>query len=297
MLDLLQGPPFEDFGRWGNLEALARTYLGDEHRAMGELDLAAQQLSIAGRELRRGIGDLELRATWLELKAELAQARGQYTLALGLLDEALELLRRNEIEGRQAETLILRGLAHLRSGDDPGARKDFQHALSNIPPGKTLRMRLRALQYLALAEVRSRRFVDAQHHLAAASELRAHSTKLLEAQRLWTEGILHLETRNYGAAEEPLHRSLERFRMLGRTLDAAQVLTSLGRLYMATDRWPEFVGLERKFRPLLEVPATLKWVLALRERVVRWAKQGRISLPSNAELLAELGEDRKKWVH
>lgn len=298
-LDLLAQPNFEDLGRrWTDLRALARAYLGDEHRAAGDPTRARRQLAAAEQGLWRGTGDPELRATWLELKAELEQAGGQYTLALGLLDEALELLRPLEIEGRSTETRVLLGLVRLRSGNDRGAGDAFRQALSDMPPGKTQRLRLKTLLYLALAEVRSRRFNDARRNLAAASKLEdSYATQLLQAQRLWIEGILHLETRSYGDAEEPLRQSLQRFLMLGRVLDAAQVLAGLGRLYAVTQRTAEFEGLDREFDALLQAPATRKWVLALREQVVRWAEEAGRTLRSSSELLTGFDGDPKKWIH
>ncbi len=296
-LALLERLPLKDLGRrWEDLKALARMYLGDEHRAAGDRDLAAQQLAAAQRGL--GTGNPELEATWFEIKAELAQANGQYTLAIGLLDQALRLLHSTEIEGRKAETLVLLGLFRLRRGDDRGAKEAFQQALLEMPLGKNLRLRLRTLQHLAMAELRSRNFDAVGEHLAAARLLEAdHTTPLLQAQRLWTEGNLHLEKGRYADAEEPLRSSLERFRMLGRTLEAAQVLVSLGRLYALSGRIKEFSGLEHQFRPLLAAPATRRWVLDLRERVVRWAEEAGVSLRSSSELLDELDDDQTRWVH
>ncbi len=296
-LALVKRLPLKDLGRrWQDLEILAQMYLGDEHRANGERDLAAQQL--AAVQTKSGTGDPELEATRLEIKAELAQTNGQYTLATGLLDRALTLLSSTEIEGRKAETLVLLGLMRLRRRDDRGAKEVLQQALLEMPLGKNLPLRLRTLQHLAMAELRSRNFNAAGEHLAAARLLEAnYTTPLLQAQRLWTEGNLHLETNRLADAEEPLRSSLERFRMLGRPLDAAQVLVSLGRLYALSGRIQEFSGLEHQFRPLLAAPATRRWVLALRERVVRWAGEAGVSLQSNSELLDELDEDQTRWVH
>ncbi len=299
-LDLLERLPFaDDFGRrWIDLEALARTYLGDEHRIAGEHELAARHLATAKRQLLRGTGDPELGATWRELRAELAMADGLCPLARGLLDEALELLRRVDVEGREAETWILKGLARLRGGDDRGAGAAFRQALSAMPPGKAPRMRLLAHQHLALAEVRSRRFAGARESLDAARTLETeHTTPLLQAQRLWIEGLFHIGTKTYGKAEGPLRDSLQRFRLLGQTLDAAQVLANLGQLYALTRRTREFEGLEQEFRPLLRARATRNWVLALRERVVCWAKAAGISLPSRSQTLAELDGENKDWIH
>ncbi len=126
---------------------------------------------------------------------------------------------------------------------------------------------------LALVEVRSRRFAEAGEHLATARALEAeHSSPWLRGERLWIEGIFHFEAGRYGEAEDPLRSSLERFQRLGRVRDAAQVLSSLIRVYIASGRMHELAGLEREFQPLLQEPAVRKWVLELRERLVRWAK-------------------------
>ncbi len=68
----------------------------------------------------------------------------------------MELVRGVGVEGRKAETLVLLGTVRLRSGDDHGAADAFRQALRAIPPGKFQRLRLRALQALALVEVRRR---------------------------------------------------------------------------------------------------------------------------------------------
>ncbi len=298
-LDLLERLPVEDLGvSWIDLKARARAYLGDAHRAAGQRRLAVRQLATARQELSRGTGDPELGATWHELRARLALAGGQYTTALDLLDEAMELVRGVEVKGRDAETLVLLGLARLRGGDDHGAADAFRQALRAIPPGKNHRQRLRALQVLALVEVRSRNFVEAGEHLATARALEAeHSSPWLRGERLWIEGILHFEAGRHAEAEGPLRSSLERFQQLGRIRDAAQVLSNLARVYVAGGRVDELPALEREFWPLLQAPATRKWVLALRERIVRWAEKEGLTLPSTAETLAELDGNREPWVH
>ncbi len=291
--------PFEDeiSPAWDDLKTLARVYLGDEHRAGGDHDPAARQFAAAKPLLRKG-GDPELGATLLELRAELAQAGGQYAMALGLLDQALQLAGRVEIEGRKAETLIRQGLARLRASDDHGAGAAFRRALAAMPPGRMLRLRLETHQYLALAELRCRRLDATGKHLAAVRVLEAgHGTPLQHAQRLWIEGLAHIENELYSAAEEALRESLRHFRTLGLTLDAAQVLASLGRLYAITKKPEKLDELERDFQPLLEAPATRRWVLALREKVVRWAEESGHCLPSGSRLPTELDDDGKGWVN
>ncbi len=297
-LDLLERLPFEDLGLpWIDLKARARAYLGDAHRAAGQRRPAVRQLATARQELSRGTGDPELGATWHELRARLAQSGGQYTVALDLLDEAMELVREVEVEGRDAETLVLLGLVRLRSGDDHGAVDAFRQALRAIPPGKFQRLRLRAFQALALVEVRRRHFAEAGEHLATARALEAkHSSPWLRSERLWIEGILHFEAGRYGEAEDPLRSSMELFQRLGRIRDAALVLSNLARVYIASGRMHDLAGLERELRTLLQASASRKWVLALRERIVRWAEKEGFTLPPSSEVKAELDGDRQTWI-
>ncbi len=132
---LLKRLPFEALGRpWIDLKARARAYLGNAHRVAGRRWPAVRHLATARQELSRGTGDPELAATWHELWARFAQSAGQYNMALDLLDEAMVLVRRVEVEGREAETLVLLGQVRLQSGDDSGAADAFRQALRAIPP-------------------------------------------------------------------------------------------------------------------------------------------------------------------
>ncbi len=280
-LDLLESLPFENLGLpWIDLKALARAAVGDEHRAAGRHRPAFEHLETARRELMLGTGDPELWVTWHEMVIELTLAIDFNGMARDLVERAMELVRQIEVEGRDAETLVLLGLVQLRFGEDHRAADAFRQALSALVPGKTARLRLRVLLLLALAEVRNRCFTEAREHLAAARALEAgHPTPLLRAEGLWIEGTLHLETESYGEAEEPLRKSLQGFQMLGLTARAMQVLLSLTRVYVATGRIQEFAKLEQEFRPLLEAPAARKWILTMHEWFLRWATKQGLPLP------------------
>lgn len=299
MLDLVHSLPFADVGAsYLDLEALARAYLADELRSAGDLAGAARQLAISGQELERGSGAEELRATWYELASDLAQARGQYTLALSQIAEALELSATVRIPGRWAETFVRQGLARLRCGELPAAARAFRRALDEIPPGKILRLRLEALQLLALTQLRRRRLDEATEHLAEVHSLGVEmAPPLMRAQLAWIQGMLHLEAGRTAEAEESLRDAVQRFRDLGRPVDAAQCLAALGRLYVTHRRPRDLEQLERDFLPLLETPETRRWVLAELTKVARWAEAAGMPLDSELSGAVKLADEPNIWIH
>lgn len=250
------------------LETLGWIYLADECRITGLVIEAVEFLVKARRLLDRNPYDKEIYATYFEVKADLARARGNAAGGLDLLAGAEKLLEGCEIPGRLAETRLRLGLLRMRFGDPQRAVQAFQDALEQIPSELHPRLRLDALHHLAAAEIVRGRY-DAARGVLVRSESEIHDGDLVRARRAWLWGVVYLHAKEV-AAEGMLRQAVDLFRKIGLGADAARALTDLGHFYVLDQRHDEMRRVTLELVEMLEnseTPAlSQRWRQAIVER-------------------------------
>lgn len=224
--------------RLRHLQALAAAYLADALRALGSHHEARKCLVDAYSGLDTGAA-AEIRATVVQIDADLLRDEGAVSQAKRRLDQAAEVLSRDRMPGRWSELQLARGRLHLFDQEADLALPLLQDARRHCPEDRTLGTRLEVLHCLAAVEASLRNYEDAEEHLEEARAFQSYGNPELHGQRLWLLGHIALKTGRPDEAEEPFQQSFSILRSLGRWSDAAKVLTDLTEVYLITGRLVE----------------------------------------------------------
>jgi len=237
-------------------------YLGEAFRMNGQHIESEQAFRDAERHLELGTGDREVEATVYELRAALAEDQNDLALAGGLLDKAKSLLCGSpELEIRLAVVMIARGNVLSRQGDRTGAREHFLEAMQQLPPVAYPRLRLSVEHSLAFEHFRSGEYDAALARLAQAAPMyERYADALLQVQRLWIVGSIHLRHERWQEAEEALRQAVKRYLDLGYGHEVVRILFDLCTVYRCSNQpemFQRFVILLNKLRQKPEVEALI----------------------------------------
>ncbi|MEM8933270.1 MAG: hypothetical protein AAGE94_18925, partial [Acidobacteriota bacterium] len=226
--------------RHDGLLALAFAYLADEYRVLGDQRRAEQYLASA-RHVVDGGHDPEVRASILEVRAELWNEQGALGRCQADLDVALDLLgaEHHHVTGRRAQTLYRRGRLDYRRDRFEDALPFLRQARRELPADLDLRLRVDLLHVLAFTYACLGRDDEAEDCLRALDALPStYDTDRLVGQRSWLRGRVHARAGRLDRAIGALRRATTSLTAAGLTFEGLRAFAALTDLYSRQGELP-----------------------------------------------------------
>lgn len=121
-------------GKRADLQAVAKAQFGNALRVLGRVEEAEDLLKSAWRNLERGTGDPELRATIFAKTTSLLTVQKNFPMAIDLALEASATYQKLGMHHHSASVRVVGANAMLYAGDPELASRELQQALPEIDP-------------------------------------------------------------------------------------------------------------------------------------------------------------------
>ena len=223
-----------------DLQCRAHAVLGNAFRVSGDFAQAETELAVAAGYCAKGTGDQLERARLLELTGQLAGEHRDFSKALALFDEAIQIYRRHGEEHRHGRALISRAFHLSVMGDLAGSIASLKQGLKQIDGEQDPRLALAAkhnlIHYL---------YLTGRYHQAMvlAPETRALHVELGNRMDLarfdWLEGTILRDSGDLEAGEVVLTKVKQFFAEREIAHDTALVSLDLAAIYLRQQRTHE----------------------------------------------------------
>ncbi len=237
-----------------DLQARALAYLGNALRATGELKAADFAFLRAEENLEKsGIGNTQIAAEVLRLKASLKLDQRLFGQAHTYLDRALTLYRQaQDLKG--IATVLLKKVKLVKTqGEIDASIELLRGVLGEIAAAKQPRLHAYALQSLLASLTLAGRNEEAMDLLPSVREIFRETAEPLDWLRLrWTEASISQGLGRTVEAEAAYREVQGKFLELGKNYDVALVSLDLATLLAEQGRTEELRSLAAEILPVFE---------------------------------------------
>jgi tetratricopeptide (TPR) repeat protein len=237
-----------------DLQARALAYLGNALRVTGELKAADFAFLRAEENLERsGIGNIQMEAEVLSLKASLKLDQRLFSQAHKSLARALTLYRQAKDLAGIARVLLQKVKLVKAEGKIDDSIELLREVLGEIAAAKQPRLHAYALQSLLASLTLAGRNEEAMDLLPSVRELFRQTAEPLDWLRLlWTEASIAQGLGRTGEAEAAYREVQGKFLELGKSYDAALVSLDLATVLAEQGRTEELKGIAGEILPVFE---------------------------------------------
>ncbi len=189
-----------------DLRADAEAQLSSSLRVLGRIEEAEGCLQTAWRELERGTGDVEVRATLLSKTASLLTLKKEFQLAGDLSAAASTIYRELGMRHRSAVAKVTGAIATLYSGDPESASRTLLTTLGDIDADEDPTLPLVVRTNLARCYVDLGEPAKALATHRGGERSRHEVEPLIGLRQSWLEGVLMSSLQEGSAAARILGR-------------------------------------------------------------------------------------------